>query len=214
MSPRLPVFIENQIRKRLRQIYSLAKENLFTVGAILDIENHLVRYGELAAAWSKRLVSHVALSVSKPFGLSLPRLALTDMATRLVAIAREGIGRLIEWTRASQRSATDVADRSIVESHIATSRSILCLEESFFELNRTAQNQMGVKKYVWLTRQDKRVRAPRYSAINYGYHAPLEGQICDWDKPPLTADKATSKKPCHAGQDVGCRCVACPYPGS
>jgi len=57
--------------------------------------------------------------------------------------------------------------------------------------NEARQTQLGIKKYIWSTSLDERVRDS---------HAEKEGQTFSWDDPP--ADTG------HPGNDVNCRCTA------
>lgn len=57
---------------------------------------------------------------------------------------------------------------------------------------------VGVQKYKWSTSGDARVRP---------YHKRLNGQIFDWDNPPVVDNKGHRA---HPGQDFGCRCIAIP----
>lgn len=41
-------------------------------------------------------------------------------------------------------------------------------------------------------------------------HWELDGKVCDWNSPPLSAEKSSSGKPCHPGMDFNCRCTAIP----
>lgn len=77
------------------------------------------------------------------------------------------------------------------------------------ELNQARQVSVGVTTYVWLANHDDRVRAPS-GTKNYGWHLPLDGEVCSWDDPPLTADKSTIGEACHPGDDINCRCMASP----
>jgi SPP1 gp7 family putative phage head morphogenesis protein len=65
-------------------------------------------------------------------------------------------------------------------------------------LNKIRQTSAGVSRYRWSTSRDERVR---------DMHADLEGQICDWDDPPVT-DKYGNTN--HPGEDFGCRCTGTP----
>lgn len=63
------------------------------------------------------------------------------------------------------------------------------------QITRAQQKDAGINKYVWCTSLDERVRPS---------HAELEGQICDWDDPPMNSDG----RACHPGEDFNCRCTA------
>lgn len=64
-------------------------------------------------------------------------------------------------------------------------------------LQRLHQEDAGVKRYVWSTCNDERVRAS---------HRRLEGKTFDWDDPPDVG----GGRHCHPGEDYNCRCVAVP----
>lgn len=57
--------------------------------------------------------------------------------------------------------------------------------------NEARQTQLGIRKYIWSTSQDERVRDS---------HADNEGKTFSWDDPPEETG--------HPGHDVNCRCVA------
>lgn len=56
----------------------------------------------------------------------------------------------------------------------------------------------GIQRYRWSTAGDSRVRER---------HAELNGQIFDWDNPPIVDELGHRA---HPGQDFNCRCVAIP----
>lgn len=59
--------------------------------------------------------------------------------------------------------------------------------------------QLGSRRYVWSTSQDRRVRHD---------HDELNGKVFFWDSPPIT-NKTTGARN-NPGEDFGCRCVARP----
>ncbi len=59
-------------------------------------------------------------------------------------------------------------------------------------LDRKRQQAIGLRKYVWRTRGDARVRAG---------HAVNDGKLFEWRNPPASG---------HPGDDFGCRCWAEP----
>lgn len=61
------------------------------------------------------------------------------------------------------------------------------------QVTRMRQERVGIKKYIWQTSEDERVRPS---------HAALNGEIMSWDDPPPFG---------HPGMDYNCRCVAIPY---
>lgn len=77
------------------------------------------------------------------------------------------------------------------------SRAMLIARDQSSKLNaaltRARHEDVGIKKYMWSTSGDERVRAS---------HAEKDGQIFEYTNPP--ADTG------HPGHDVNCRCVAIP----
>lgn len=60
------------------------------------------------------------------------------------------------------------------------------------ELTALRQREVGIKRYVWSTSLDERVRTE---------HQEREGRTFSWDEPPDDG---------HPGQPIACRCVAIP----
>ena len=77
----------------------------------------------------------------------------------------------------------------------------LAFTAAFSEAIQQAQRDAGVSQYIWRTMHDSHVRPD---------HDALDEQVCDWDDPPLTADKSDNGEDCHPGEDYNCRCVAEP----
>lgn len=67
---------------------------------------------------------------------------------------------------------------------------------------KLAQQSAGVARYYWKAQQDSVVR-PEHLDLD-------DGEPCDWDDPPLKADKSTNEEDDHPGEDYNCRCVASP----
>lgn len=61
------------------------------------------------------------------------------------------------------------------------------------QVARMRQERVGIRKYIWQTSEDERVRPE---------HAALNGKVMSWDDPPPFG---------HPGMDYNCRCVALPY---
>jgi SPP1 gp7 family putative phage head morphogenesis protein len=75
---------------------------------------------------------------------------------------------------------------------------------AFADMNQIAQRSAGIEHYIWTAILDDKVRPA---------HAALDGQVCDWDDPPLSAEDASSGVASHPGEDDNfypCRCVATP----
>lgn len=62
--------------------------------------------------------------------------------------------------------------------------------------NQERQQQVGIEKFEWSTSEDERVRES---------HAELDGQVFDWNNPPVVDDEVATP-----GTPINCRCVAIP----
>jgi SPP1 gp7 family putative phage head morphogenesis protein len=60
------------------------------------------------------------------------------------------------------------------------------------ELTQLRQTSLGIRRYIWLTARDERVRPE---------HEDRDGEIFRWDEPPEDG---------HPGEPINCRCVAQP----
>lgn len=73
------------------------------------------------------------------------------------------------------------------------------------ELQEARQTQAGIKRYVWTTSADERVRHD---------HAELDGKVFEWSNPPIVnaSEVARGRPPRreHPGGDFQCRCNADP----
>lgn len=97
----------------------------------------------------------------------------------------------------SGRRHEDLADEFEERYDVSESRAALLARDQVSKLNgditQVRQVRLGIKKFVWSTSMDERVRAS---------HKAHEGKTYDWTKPP-----ADTGKP---GDDYQCRCVALP----
>jgi SPP1 gp7 family putative phage head morphogenesis protein len=135
----------------------------------------------------------------------------------IVAVARENNVRLIshateEWLddvrdtldedEAEGLRVEEIAKHLEQRSDVGAARARLVARDQTLKLassiTQARQVHAGISQYRWSTSKDERVR---------DMHADLEGQIIDWDDPPVT-DKYGNTN--HAGQDYQCRCVAIP----
>jgi SPP1 gp7 family putative phage head morphogenesis protein len=85
---------------------------------------------------------------------------------------------------------------------VSKSRAELIARDQTLKLNaaitKHQQTSAGVSQYTWDTSQDERVRP---------MHAELQGELFDWDDPPVTNEDGDTNNP---GEDYQCRCVAIP----
>lgn len=73
------------------------------------------------------------------------------------------------------------------------------------QLQQARQEQVGIRRYVWTTSLDERVRDD---------HERLEGRVFSWDDPPVTnfseVMRGRPERRGHPGSDFQCRCTADP----
>lgn len=81
-------------------------------------------------------------------------------------------------------------------------------ETSLVSANYAKQryNAVGIKRYIWSTAQDERVRDGR--SRGEGNHKRLNGKEFSFDDPPITNE--FTGKTANPSEDFGCRCVAIP----
>jgi SPP1 gp7 family putative phage head morphogenesis protein len=87
--------------------------------------------------------------------------------------------------------------------HVAASRAMLIARTETTRAHSIIQQAraqfIGSENYIWHTQRDRKVRKD---------HQELEGQIFNWDDPPV-ADKKRNVR-AHPGQIYNCRCNALP----
>lgn len=109
--------------------------------------------------------------------------AAADVESLVTTALRQGIGQ------------GDLADQIMERFAVSERRANLIARDQVSKLNadltQTRQKDIGVKRYVWRTAGDERVRES---------HAAQEGKTFDWSKPPAGTG--------HPGHDINCRCYA------
>jgi SPP1 gp7 family putative phage head morphogenesis protein len=75
------------------------------------------------------------------------------------------------------------------------------------DIAQERQMQSGIKRYVWRTSGDERVRGTPGGKWPRGMHYELDGEEFSWDDPPITNEAGDRN---HPGQDYQCRCIAIP----
>ncbi len=156
------------------------------------------READRAGAWAADVWAELVAALLGP-GYEDPGLH-ADAKKRRPTLLDSTMGRL-RAKRASNAEILDVLSdlREVApaEEHaaIVRVRNRVLLYAS--RENRRRQQDAGVKRYLWVTMGDSRVRPG---------HARLNGTIQRWAKPP---DVGGGKR-CHPGEDFGCRCQAIP----
>jgi SPP1 gp7 family putative phage head morphogenesis protein len=187
----------------------------------------------LNARLNKRIAKHLRDKVGPAFDVMAKRVSdkneqslgmigitVDDVAAGVaakIAVARENNLRLIEDAgRAYADDVRDVMtdpdnaglradelkDQLVQRGNVSVSRATLVAVDQTLKLsaavNQARQVAAGVEQYKWSTSLDDRVRP---------MHAELEGQVFDWDDPPVTNDAGDTN---HPGEDYRCRCVPIP----
>ena len=67
------------------------------------------------------------------------------------------------------------------------------------EITKKRQQSLGLKKFVWLTSQDERVRDS---------HKPLDGKTFEWDKGATGSGVTSEVEGLMPGEDFNCRCTS------
>ncbi len=78
------------------------------------------------------------------------------------------------------------------------------------DLEQTRQKSNGIKRYIWRTRKNARVRS-RGNSGGASDHAGIEGAAIDYSFPPTTVLKGKrAGERNHPGSDINCKCWAEP----
>jgi SPP1 gp7 family putative phage head morphogenesis protein len=117
----------------------------------------------------------------------------TDTLDRVQTLLDEYDGMRVEETAAALQSAFDMS----------AARAELIARDQTLKLNaditQQAHKAVGIEQYRWSTSQDGSVRDG---------HAALEGQVFNYDDPPVTDERTGDRN--NPGEDYQCRCVAVP----
>ncbi len=96
----------------------------------------------------------------------------------------------------------ELRDALLERADVSKSRAELIARTETLSLNseiiKTRAVQAGLPSYTWSTSLDERVRP---------MHAQLEGQVFQWDDPPVTNENGDTNNP---GTDFQCRCIGLP----
>jgi len=215
------------LRKRQRND---AKKDRLLVSALssaADYGNQLLRDSGFRAALdraSETLAKSVTKQTSEALGLGKdfkPDLKaksneLSDsIFRRTVELMQESSQRaediLDEWADLDPDYSERAEDEDALDGMIskglsgllgtAIAGATLAFGSMFAEMVRASQEDAGVDSYMWMTARDSKVRPA---------HLDLDGEIAEWDDPPLKAEDSDNEEDDHPGEDYGCRCVASP----
>ncbi|KKN75974.1 hypothetical protein LCGC14_0375310 [marine sediment metagenome] len=117
---------------------------------------------------------------------------ITTIPEKLLEDVEGIISRGARRGRRASEMATEIRDRF----RITENRAKLIARDQTSKLNgeltQLRQTSLGIKKYIWRTAQDERVRDE---------HAEREGREFLWSQPPSDG---------HPGEPINCRCTAEP----
>jgi SPP1 gp7 family putative phage head morphogenesis protein len=164
-----------------------------------DVSRHSANeLGRIGVKLSKKASIKVEPAIAKMVpkwrheNVGLVRTMFDDERTKLEKLLADGAGRRFETL------ARDIEQRF----EISTRHAELIARDQTNKLNsRISQGRMaaaGITTYRWTTAGDERVRP---------LHDDLDGEVFDFDDPPVTNDDGDTNNP---GEDYQCRCVAFP----
>ena len=184
----------------------------------------LKRISKIAEGIAKRTASHHKGEIAKQIRAAGPKAA--GLTVSLDAIAEQGLKKRIrqftaenvaliqdvprtflrqvesltlEGIRSGQRSE-DLADDIAERTGVAKSRALLIARDQVGkfvgDLAKARQTDLGVKRFIWRTSEDERVRES---------HAELDGEEFAWDDPPEVDGEISTP-----GSPICCRCDAEP----
>jgi SPP1 gp7 family putative phage head morphogenesis protein len=111
-------------------------------------------------------------------------------------------------------TAEEIADALKDRVGVSNSRAMLIARDQSTKLAgaivQHRQRSAGIKRFVWSTSEDERVRRSVEWSASDGRggdeaHAELDGEIFSWDDPPILDGEVSTP-----GSPINCRCVAAP----
>lgn len=105
-------------------------------------------------------------------------------------------------------SVAELRDAIIALTDTTKQRAQLIAIDQVQKLNADLESQRqqnnGIRRYIWRTRRNARVRSKSNSS-GYSDHAGLEGAVIDYGFPPITVLKGKrANERNHAGKDINC----------
>lgn len=117
---------------------------------------------------------------------------IKDIPAKLLNDVEGIISRGVRRGRLASAMAKEIGERL----DVTESRAKLIARDQVSKLNgeltQLRQTSLGVRRYIWLTSQDERVRPS---------HEERDGEVFSWANPPVDG---------HPGEPINCRCVAEP----
>lgn len=126
-------------------------------------------------------------------------LYINDWYEEQILRLRKKVSKNVQEGFRAERLISDIQSERRVSFNKA---KFLAKQETSLMVSKYRQmryEEVGVKKYMWSTARDPRVRKD---------HKELQGKIFDFDHPPVTDHHTMARN--NPGEDYGCRCVAIP----
>jgi len=136
---------------------------------------------------------------------------------KIVSLNNSYFDTIREKTNQALRKGTSVSELTAEITDLTKttqSRANLIAIDQVQKLNSDLESQRQqnnhIKRYIWRTRRNTRVRS-KANSDGTDDHAGLEGAVFDWNFPPITvlAGKRAGERN-HPGQDINCKCWAEP----
>ena len=198
----------------ISEIKTLLTNDIVKYSKIVDVNDSIDRLRDLtmrltAKEWAKTCKQTLSVDIREDyFNGAFYQNKLDDWTQNNVDLIKsipydtiEEMGELIYDGYTSGKSTAQMATEIQELYSLNRNKAEFIARDQIAKLSGIIQKEQqldaGVKRYVWSTSKDERVRRS---------HQELEGKICCWDTPPENSDG----RACHPGEDYGCRCVAIP----
>lgn len=177
-----------------------------------EIENIARRKGISVAAFNKRVIDEnlrrvlgIDVVYSQPWLQEELAIFTTQNSQLITSIADDALRKVetqaLEGLRAGTRYEELAKEiRGVIDPSVGNTRARAefiardQVSKLTGQLNELRQSELGLKRYIWRTVGDERVRDS---------HRAHDGKIFSWDDPPSETG--------HPGEDYQCRCWAEPY---
>ena len=200
--PPVPAGLAAALRQMERQLRELTGARKLTAG-VDEIATRTA--GHSLTQWRAQVQQSLGISIANDVHIA----PLVDGFRQrnldlIVSLAADKVARVRDVFEGNPGARVETLARRIQDESGATaSRAALIARDQVLKFNSQVTREQhlaaGVTAYEWSTSQDERVRDS---------HAALDGQIIQYDDPPVVDEK--TGRTAHAGDDFQCRCVQVP----
>jgi uncharacterized protein with gpF-like domain len=132
---------------------------------------------------------------------------------KITTVSSKYFDDIREMTNQALRKGTSVKelaeDIRILTDSTKTQSKLIAIDQVQklnADLERTRQQANGIKRYIWRTRKNARVRSKSNSS-GFSDHQGLEGAVFDYGFPPVTVLKGKrAGERNNPGMDINCKC--------